>query len=112
MANPNLLNATSIYGKNVTVSGDGVQMNTILTCPTDKLIKIVSITVHNDSDSNGWGVVMLNDKQIGGGGSNNPPQGGLYTLGSFYLTEAQTIKFQGSGSGVDCVISYEEIDDA
>ena len=111
MANPNLLNATSIYGKNVTVTADG-SLNTILTCPTDKLIKIVSITVHNDSDSNGWGVVMLNDKQIGGGGSNNPPPSGLYTLGSFYLTESQTIKFQGSSTGIDCVISYEEIDDA
>ena len=89
MANPNLLNATSIYGKNVTVTADG-SLNTILTCPTDKIIKIISIIVHND----------------------NPPQGGQYTLGSFYLTEGQTVKFQGDGSGIDCVISYEEIDDA
>ena len=111
MANPNLLNATSIYGKNVTVSADG-SLNTILTCPSNKLIKIISITVHNDNQSNGWGQVFLNDKQIGGGGSNNPPEGGLYTLGSFYLTESQTIKFHGIGSGIDCVISYEEIDDA
>ena len=113
MANPNLLNATSIYGKNVTVSADG-SLNTILTCPTDKLIKIISITVHNDSQNNANSSIYINDKQITGGGSlqDNPPQGGQYTLGTYYLTEAQTVKFQGSGSGIDCVISYEEIDDA
>ena len=111
MANPNLLNATSIYGKNVTVSADG-SLNTVLTCATDKLIKIISITVHNDNESNGWGHVYLNDKQIAGGGSNNPPVGGLYTLGSFYLTEGQTVQFLGSDANVDCVVSYEEIDDA
>ena len=113
MANPNLLNATSIYGKNVTVSADG-SLNTILTCPTDKLIKIISIVVHNDSQNNGEGSIYINDKQVSGGGSvnDNPPQGGQYTLGSFYLTEAQTVKFQGDSSEISCVISYEEIDDA
>ena len=113
MANPNLLNATSIYGKNVTVSADG-SLNTILTCPTDKLIKIISIVVHNDSQSNAEGSIYINDKQVSGGGNvnDNPPQGGQYTLGSFYLTEGQTVKFQGDGSELSCVISYEEIDDA
>ena len=113
MANPNLLNATSIYGKNVTVTADG-SLNTILTCPTDKLIKIISIIVHNDDQNNGEGAIFINDKQVSGGGNvnDNPPQGGQYTLGSFYLTEGQTVKFQGDGSGIDCVISYEEIDDA
>ena len=47
MAAPNLLNATSIYGKNVTASGDG-SLNIILTCATDKLIKITGINVHSD----------------------------------------------------------------
>ena len=111
MANPNLLNATSIYGKNVTVSGDGSE-NTILTCPTDKLIKIISITVHNVNAPNASGIVKINDKTVAGGGSNNPPTGGQYTIGSFYLTESQTVKFNGSDSNVSCVISYEEIDDA
>ena len=35
----------------------------------------------------------INDKQVSGGGSvnDNPPQGGQFTLGSFYLTEGQTV---------------------
>ena len=113
MANPNLLNATSIYGKNVTVTADG-SLNTILTCPTDKLIKIISIIVHNDDQNNGEGAIFINDKQVSGGGSlnDNPPQGGQYTLGSFYLTEGQTVQFLGTDANVDCVVSYEEIDDA
>ena len=111
MANPNLLNSTSIYGKNITASADGSE-NTILTCPTDKLIKIISITVHNASAPNGYGIVKINDKTVAGGGADNPPSGGQYTIGSFYLTESQTVKFNGSDSNVSCVISYEEIDDA
>ena len=41
MAAPNLINATSIYGKNATATGNGSEQ-TVLTCATDKLIKITS----------------------------------------------------------------------
>ena len=112
MANPNLLNATSIYGKTAYQSGSS-STQTILTCATDKLIKILTMNIHSDG-SNNWHRIYIAGKQVSGGGSlnDNPPQGGQYTLGSFYLTEGQTVKFQGDGSGIDCVISYEEIDDA
>ena len=110
MAAPNLLNATSIYGKNVTASGDG-SLNIILTCATDKLIKITGINVHADG-SNLSSKIFIAGKQVSGGGSTMPPNDGNYTLGSFYLTEGQTVQFLGTDANVDCVVSYEEIDDA
>ena len=111
MAAPNLLNATSIYGKNVTGTGTGSNQ-TLLTCPTDKLIKITGISVH--CDGTGGGSIWIAGKKVSGGA--NMPDNGNYTLGSFYLTEAQTVVFNGTATDtdvqIDCVISYEEIDDA
>ena len=110
MAAPNLLNATSIYGKNVTSTGDG-SLNIILTCPTDKLIKITGITVHaSSSGKEGW--IYVAGVQVAGGASGVPSDDGNYTLGSYYLTEAQTVQFKGTDNTVDCIVSYEEIDDA
>ena len=110
MANPNLLNATSIYGKNVHASGtSGTQ--TLLTCPTDKLIKIITINIHS-SGSNNYHSLFIAGKQVSGGGSNQPPPDGNCTLGSFYLTEGESVTVSSNGSGTDFFISYEEIDDA
>ena len=109
MANPNLLNATSIYGKNASVAGNnGTQ--TVLTCPTDKLIKIISITVHADSVNVQTGVTVAGRK-LAGGATENPKNGATYSLGSFYLMEAETVTFFGDATSA-CLVSYEEIDDA
>ena len=109
MAAPNLLNATSIYGKNATVSGDGSNQ-TVLTCATDKLIKVTSINVHS-STTNTFTKVYAAGVQISGGGSNSPAIDASYNLAGFYLTEGQTVTFHGETS-TTCLVSYEEIDDA
>tara|TARA_X000001382_G_C3046964_1_gene139788 strand:- start:32 stop:364 length:333 start_codon:yes stop_codon:yes gene_type:complete len=110
MANPNLLNTTSIYGKNVGLNGNG-STQTMLTCPSDKLIKIVSINVHHDG-SNLVNRIKINGFQVSGGNTTIPQGDGNYIIGGFLLTEGQTVQFYGSNSSVDCFISYEEIDDA
>ena len=110
MAAPNLLNATSIYGKNATSVGDGSN-TTVLTCPADKLIKITSINVHA-ADSNAVSRIFIAGVQVAGGATSVPGEQGNYTLGTFYLTEAQTVVFYGNNANVDCIVSYEEIDDA
>ena len=110
MANPNLLNATSIYGKTAYQSGSS-STQTILTCPSDKLIKILTMNIHSDG-SNNYHRIYIAGKQISGGGSNQPPSDGNATLGSFYLTEGNSVTWDASGNGVDLYISYEEIDDA
>tara|TARA_R100001443_G_scaffold86719_1_gene93380 strand:- start:23 stop:352 length:330 start_codon:yes stop_codon:yes gene_type:complete len=109
MAAPNLLNATSIYGKNAAVSGNGSNQ-TVITCATDKLIKVTSINVHS-SASNTETNVFAAGIQIAGGGSTSPDTWHSYNLTGFYLTESQTVTFDGE-SGTTCLVSYEEIDDA
>ena len=109
MAAPNLLNATSIYGKNATVSGNGSNQ-TVITCGTDKLIKVTSINVHSSS-SNTETNVYAAGIQIAGGGSTSPGQHCSYNLTGFYLTDGQSVTFDGE-SGTTCLVSYEEIDDA
>ena len=109
MAAPNLLNATSIYGKNVAVSGNGSNQ-TVITCATDKLIKVTSINVHSSSTNTETNVFAAG-VQIAGGGGTSPAQNSSYNLSGFYLTESQTVTFDGE-SGTTCLVSYEEIDDA
>tara|TARA_R100000152_G_C6582353_1_gene45762 strand:- start:32 stop:364 length:333 start_codon:yes stop_codon:yes gene_type:complete len=110
MANPNLLNATSIYGKHVAQHGSS-STQTILTCPSNKLIKILTINIHSDG-SNNYHKLWIAGKQISGGASNQPPGDGNITLGSFYLMEGESVTWIATGNEVDCFISYEEIDDA
>ena len=109
MAAPNLLNATSIYGKNATVSGNGSNQ-TVITCASDKLIKVTSINVHS-SATNTETKVYAAGVLIAGGYSTSPAQHASYNLSGFYLTESQTVTFDGE-SGTTCLVSYEEIDDA
>ena len=110
MANPNLLNATSIYGKNATVTGNG-SVQTVLTCPTDKLIKITSITVHR-TGGGGGGQCDINIAGIQVSGTTQPAQNSQFTLGSYYLTEAQTVTLEASNDTYTMIVNYEEIDDA
>ena len=110
MANPNLLNATSIYGKNATETGDGSEQ-TVLTCATDKLIKITSINVHRTGGGGGGScIVKIAGVQVTG--TTQPGQNGNFTLGTYYLMEAQTVTFNASNDTYTIIINYEEIDDA
>jgi hypothetical protein len=109
MANPNLLNATSIYGKNVDAAGNNSNQ-TLITCPTDKLIKITNLQVFHD-DQNCGGRIYLNGRLIAGG-YDVPGDEKFFTIGGHYLTEGQTLIFWGNNSDTHCFVSYEEIDDA
>ena len=109
MAAPNLLNATSIYGKNAAVSGNGSNQ-TVITCASDKLIKVTSINVHSSSTNTETNVYAAG-VQIAGGGGTSPDANCSYNLAGFYLTEGQTVTFDGEAN-TTCLVSYEEIDDA
>ena len=110
MANPNLLSATSIYGKNASAAGTGSEV-VVLTCPTDKLIKIISMNVHRTGAGGGTScIVKVAGVQVTG--TTQPASNANYTLGSYYLNESETVTFDASGSHYNIIISYEEIDDA
>ena len=62
MAAPNILNATSIYGKSMGAALSTTDTTDILTCASDKVLKIKSILVSNvDGTSNAAATVYFYD---------------------------------------------------
>tara|TARA_B100000902_G_scaffold82153_1_gene86711 strand:- start:1563 stop:1931 length:369 start_codon:yes stop_codon:yes gene_type:complete len=122
MANPNIVNVTSIYGKT-----KGVALDTTLTTAllangngSNKLLKLNSIIISNIDGTNAAEVtISMHD------GSNDyylaktvtvPADSTLIVLGKdapIYLEENQTVRGGASNGGdLHCIISYEELDDA
>lgn len=121
MAAPNVVNVTSIYGKTkganlATSSAD------ILTCPSDKLLKLNSIIVANIDGSVAADVSVLFYNADDTSGYHLakvvtiPSKSTLIVLGKdspIYLEEGDKIQALASAAGdLELVISYEELDDA
>ena len=121
MAAPNVVNVSSIYGK--TMGGTLATSNAdMLTCPTDKLLKINSIIVANVDGTDAADVTvafynadnttayhLAKTVQI-------PADSTLVVLGKdspIYLEEGDKIQALASAAGdLEIIISYEELDDA
>ena len=121
MAAPNVVNVTSIYGK--TMGGVITTSNSdMVTCPTDKLLKINSIIVANVDGTNAADVTV----QFYNAGDTTgyhlaktitvPGDSTLVVLGKdapIYLEEGDKIQAMASAAGdLEIIISYEELDDA
>ena len=121
MANPNIVDVTSILGKTVQAELDTTLTSELLVCPSDKVLKINTILVANIDGSNAADASVFITKS---GGSpiaiastiSVPADSTLTVINkntSFYLQEADNIE-AGASAASDLVItiSYEEIDDA
>ena len=122
MAAPNILSATSIYGKSV---GAALGTNTdtvLLTCASNKLLKINSIIVANvDGSSAADATVKFYDSTATASYRlastvSVPADSTLIVLGKdspIYLEEADEIRGgAGVASDLEIIISYDELDDA
>ena len=120
MAAPNILGATSIYGKSV---GAALGTNTdtvLLTCAANKVLKINSIIVANVDGANAADVSVefYNGSTAYRLASTVmvPADSTLIVLGKdapIYLEEGHSIRGGASAaSDLEIVISYEELDDA
>ena len=127
MAAPNIVSVSSIYGKTT-----GVELNTttttgILTCASNKVLKINSIIVANIDGTNSASVTLnFFDTDSDGSGTDrtNPiastddvPADSTLIVSdknsAFYLEEGDKITGGASANAdLQCTISYEEIDDA
>ena len=127
MAAPNILSATSIYGKTT-----GVELNTttttgILTCASNKVLKIHTIICSNIDGSSAADVTInFFDTDSDGGGTDRtnplastvsiPADSTLVIIGRdspIYLEEGDKITGGASANGdIQCVIAYDELDDA
>ena len=121
MANPNLVNVTSIYGNSINGALTTTLTTDLLTCASNKLIKINNIIVANIDGSSAANVTM---GIIKSGGSvvlfastiSVPADATLVLIdknSSFYLQEADVLEGGASAnSDLTYTISYEELDDA
>jgi hypothetical protein len=121
MANPNIVNVTSILGKTVQAALDTTLTTEILLCASDKVLKINTILVANIDGSNSADASVFITKS---GGSPIaiastiavPADATLSVIdktNSFYLEEGDNIEAGASANGdLTITISYEEIDDA
>ena len=121
MANPNIVNVTSILGKTVQAALTTTLTTEILLCASDKVLKINTILVANIDGSNAADASVFITKS---GGSPIaiastiavPADATLSVIdktNSFYLEEGDNIEAGASANGdLTITISYEEIDDA
>ena len=122
MTAPNLVNVTSIYGKTMGAALDTTVTTDILTCPSDKVLKINSIIVSNvDGSNSADGTVNFYDNSASARYAicNTvavPADSTLVVIGKdspIYLEESDQIEAGASATGdLQIIISYEELDDA
>jgi len=122
MAAPNLVNVTSILGKSMGAALGTNVNTTILTCPSEKVLKINSIIVANvDGTNSANATVKFYDDSAStpytlAATVVVPADSTLIVIGKdspIYLEESDTIRAGASASSdLEIVISYEELDDA
>ena len=121
MAAPNIVNVTSIYGKTMGVGLSTTTTTDILTCGTDKVLKINSIIVSNvDGTNNANATVYFYDSSAAARYSlaynvTVPAQSTLVVVGKdnpIYLEESDQVEGGASAANdLEIIISYEELDD-
>ena len=122
MANPNIVNVTSIYGNTsyLIPATTGATTWTALTPSTGTVNKINNIVASNVTASNATVTVSINSAAAGGGTAYRliyqvtvPPNAAIVITDkstSFYLGEAQSIVVTvGTSSAIELTASYEAI---
>ena len=131
MANPNIVNVTSIVGGNLGFNLSATATATLATVAADKIVKINRITVANVDGTNAADVDLFVDGLTTAGATGFAGTGADATVylaktvsvpadatlvlvdTPIYLMEGDILKGGASASGdLDLFISYEVIDDA
>ena len=130
MANPNIVNVTSIYGESIGEALTTTVGTDIMTVAADKLVKINYISVCNDHGSTTTVVTVAINKAgftsdgIGSGEDNAaviflcstvdcPADDVLVVIDKpIYLMEGDVLEAGANPATADIFISYEVIDDA
>ena len=122
MAAPNIVNVTSIYGKTMGADLGLTATTDILTCASNKVLKVNTIIVSNiDGVSSADATVYFYDSSAAARYALAytvlvPADSSLVLVGKdnpIYLEESDQIEAGASATGdLQIVISYEEIDDA
>ena len=122
MANPNLLNITSIYGDTAYDANISTSDDAIITVAADKVVKINTLMVSNIDGVNA-ATITATVKDSGNSVLGYiaktitvPPDSTLVLISkdtTIYLKETQKLTLDAStSSDLSAVCSYEELDDA
>ena len=123
MANPNILNVTSILGKSAVVDLSSTSATTVLSnaAASDKVFKVNSLVVSNVDGTNAADITISYYSGAALGGTETeivstvsvPADASLVVIDkntSIYLEEDRSIgATAGSASDLKVVVSYEEI---
>jgi len=127
MAAPNIVSVSSIYGKTTGVLLNTTTTTGILTCASNKVLKVNSIICANIDGSSAADITInfFDTDSDGGGTDRTNPIASTVTVpadstlvvsdknSAFYLEEGDKITGGASANGdIQCVIAYEELDDA
>ena len=131
MANPNIVNVTTILGGNLGWNLSASATDTLMTVDADKLVKINRITVANVDGTNAADVSLFIDGLTTAGATGITPTGADATVylaktvsvpadatlvlvdTPIYLMEGDILKGGASAAGdLDLFVSYEVINDA
>ena len=120
MANPNVVAVSSIYANTAVDADVAASAVSLLTCASNKLLKINSLIIANIDGTNAatidvWVTRSSADYYIAKTISV-PADATLVVIDNnmvLYLTESDVLKIQASAAGdLSATCSYEEIDDA
>lgn len=111
MANPNLLEITSITGE-LTTATVSTSATIMCTAPSNGIIKVVSLYVANQSTStHSFNVYIFSGGHYITRNLDLPPESSIQVISKdapVYITEGKSLRlFASSASVIDAVCSYE-----
>ena len=122
MGAPNIVNVTSIYGRSKGVALNTTTTTDIISCDSEKVVKVNSIIVANIDGTNSADVTVyfydnnLSHRTALADAVTVPAKSTLVVIGKdspIYLEESDQIEAGASAnSDLHLTISYEELDDA
>ena len=130
MANPNIVNVTSIYGESIGEALTTTVTTDIMTVQSNKVIKVNFISITNTHATNATDVTVAVTKAgfTSDGIGSDEDNAGTFKLAStievpaddvltvidkpFYLMEGDVLEAGANPATADIFISYEVIDDA
>ena len=130
MANPNIVNVTSIYGESIAQAMTTTLSTVIMTVASDVILKVNSITATNTHASNATDFSLTITKAgfTSAGIASGDDNAGTFSIAStvnipsddllvviekpFYLMEGDVLKGGADPATCDLFISYEVINDA
>ena len=120
MANPNIVNVTSIYGETALDADVNNSAATLITVASDKVVKVNSLIIANIDGTNSANIsVDIYRSSVAYYITKDVPVPGGSTLAviskdtSIYLQENDALRVTASATGdLSAVCSYEVLDDA